>query len=204
MKEFIDFFFQPYYASSTLDVLIELVAVSFGITSVIFAKNENILVFPTGIISTILYIIICYKFILYGDMLINIYYTLMSLYGWYVWSFKVSGENVVITTSKKDDVAKSIFIFLSTIVIISCIYVYFDRMRNMTDYLDTFTSAIFFTAMWLMANKKIEHWIFWIIGNLISIPLYFVKGLGFSSIQFTIFLILAIIGYMEWKKNLIK
>ncbi len=204
MKEFIDFFFQPYYASSTLDVLIELIAVSFGIASVIFAKNENILVFPTGIISTILYIIICYKFILYGDMLINIYYTLMSLYGWYVWSFKVSGENVVITTSKKDDVAKSIFIFLSTIVIISCIYVYFDRMRNMTDYLDTFTTAIFFTAMWLMANKKIEHWIFWIIGNLISIPLYFVKGLGFSSIQFTIFLILAIIGYMEWKKNLIK
>lgn len=204
MKEFIDFFFQPYYASSTLDVLIELIAASFGITSVIFAKNENILVFPTGIISTILYIIICYKFILYGDMLINIYYTFMSLYGWYVWSFKVSGENVVITTSKKDDVAKSIFIFLSTIVIISCIYVYFDRMRNMTDYLDTFTTAIFFTAMWLMANKKIEHWIFWIIGNLISIPLYFVKGLGFSSIQFTIFLILAIIGYMEWKKNLIK
>ncbi|MGB1349575.1 MAG: nicotinamide riboside transporter PnuC [Flavobacteriaceae bacterium] len=204
MKEFIDFFFQPYYASSTLDVLIELIAVSFGIASVIFAKNENILVFPTGIISTILYIIICYKFILYGDMLINIYYTLMSLYGWYVWSFKVSGENVVITTSKKDDVVKSIFIFLSTIVIISCIYVYFDRMRNMTDYLDTFTTAIFFTAMWLMANKKIEHWIFWIIGNLISIPLYFVKGLGFSSIQFTIFLILAIIGYMEWKKNLIK
>ena len=204
MKEFIDFFFQPYYASSTLDVLLELIAVSFGIASVIFAKNENILVFPTGIISTILYIIICYKFILYGDMLINIYYTLMSVYGWYVWSFKASGMNIVITISKKDDVAKSVFIFLSTIVIISSIYFYFDRMRNVTDYLDTFTSAIFFTAMWLMANKKIEHWIFWIIGNLISIPLYFVKGLGFSSIQFTIFLILAIIGYMEWKKNLIK
>ena len=204
MKEFIDFFFQPYYASSTLDVLLELIAVSFGIASVIFAKSENILVFPTGIISTILYVIICYKFILFGDMLINIYYTLMSLYGWYVWSFKVSGENIVITISKKDDLVKSVFIFLSTIVIISSIYFYFDRMRNVTDYLDTFTSAIFFTAMWLMANKKIEHWIFWIIGNLISIPLYFVKGLGFSSIQFTIFLILAIIGYMEWKKNLIK
>ena len=204
MKEFIDFFFQPYYASSTLDVLLELIAVSFGIASVIFAKSENILVFPTGIISTILYVIICYKFILFGDMLINIYYTLMSLYGWYVWSFKVSGKNIVITISKKNDLVKSAFIFLSTIVIISGIYVYFDRMSNVTDYLDTFTSAIFFTAMWLMANKKIEHWIFWIIGNLISIPLYFVKGLGFSSIQFTIFLILAIIGYMEWKKNLIK
>jgi len=204
VKEFIDFFFQPYYANSAFDILLELIAVSFGIASVIFAKSENIMVFPTGIISTILYIIICYKFILYGDMLINIYYTLMSLYGWYVWSFKVSGNNIVITTSKKDDAVKSVFIFLSTIVIISSIYIYFERMKHMTDYLDTFTSAIFFTAMWLMANKKIEHWIFWIIGNSISIPLYFVKGLGFSSIQFTIFLILAIIGYREWKKNLIK
>ena len=204
MIDFLKELFNQYSQYDTLDIYFEVIAVIFGFLSVWYSKNNNILVFPTGIISTILYIIICYKFILYGDMLINIYYTLMSLYGWYVWSFKVSGENVVITTSKKDDVAKSIFIFLSTIIIISCIYVYFDRMRNMTDYLDTFTSAIFFTAMWLMANKKIEHWIFWIIGNLISIPLYYVKGLGFSSIQFTIFLILAIIGYMEWKKNLIK
>lgn len=81
---------------------------------------------------------------------------------------------------------------------------FFDRMRYITDYLDIFTSAIFFTAMWLMANKKIEHWIFWIVGNMISIPLYYVKGLGFSSIQFTIFLILAIMGYKEWRRKLIK
>tara|TARA_B100001063_G_scaffold235985_1_gene255203 strand:- start:689 stop:1102 length:414 start_codon:yes stop_codon:yes gene_type:complete len=136
-------------------------------------------------------------------MVINIYYTLMSLYGWYIWSFKVSVDNIIISTSKAIDFLKGIFIFLSTIVIISCVYMFFDRMRYITDYLDIFTSAIFFTAMWLMANKKIEHWIFWIVGNMISIPLYYVKGLGFSSIQFTIFLILAIMGYKEWRKKLI-
>ena len=128
----------------------------------------------------------------------------MSLYGWYIWSFKVSVDNIIISTSKAIDFVKGIFIFLSTIMMISCVYMFFDRMSYITDYLDIFTSAIFFTAMWLMANKKIEHWIFWIVGNMISIPLYYVKGLGFSSIQFTLFLILAIMGYKEWRKKLIK
>ena len=203
MKELIDFLIQPYNSVSISDILLEIIAASLGVISVIFAKNENIFVFPTGIISTIIYVYICYKFILYGDMVINIYYTLMSLYGWYIWSFKVSVDNIIISTSKAIDFLKGIFIFLSTIVIISCAYMFFDRMRYITDYLDIFTSAIFFTAMWLMANKKIEHWIFWIVGNMISIPLYYVKGLGFSSIQFTIFLILAIMGYKEWRKKLI-
>ena len=128
----------------------------------------------------------------------------MSLYGWYIWSFKVSVDNIIISTSKAIDFVKGGGIFLSTIMMISCVYMFFDRMSYITDYLDIFTSAIFFTAMWLMANKKIEHWIFWIVGNMISIPLYYVKGLGFSSIQFTLFLILAIMGYKEWRKKLIK
>ena len=204
MKELIDFLIQPYNSVSISDILLEIIAASLGVVSVIFAKNENIFVFPTGIISTVIYVYICYKFILYGDMIINIYYTLMSLYGWYIWSFKVSVENIIISTSKTIDFVKGIFIFLSTIMIISCVYMFFDRMNYITDYLDIFTSAIFFTAMWLMANKKIEHWIFWIVGNMISIPLYYVKGLGFSSIQFTLFLILAIMGYKEWRKKLIK
>mgnify|MGYP005652067723 FL=1 len=204
MKELIDFLIQPYNSVSISDILLEIIAASLGVISVIFAKNENIFVFPTGIISTIIYVYICYKFILYGDMVINIYYTLMSLYGWYIWSFKVSVDNIIISTSKAIDVVRGIFIFLSTIIIISCVYMFFDRMSYITDYLDIFTSAIFFTAMWLMANKKIEHWIFWIVGNMISVPLYYVKGLGFSSVQFTIFLILAIMGYKEWRKKLIK
>ena len=204
MKELIDFLIQPYNSVSISDILLEIIAASLGVVSVIFAKNENIFVFPTGIISTVIYVYICYKFILYGDMVINIYYTLMSLYGWYIWSFKVSVDNIIISTSKAIDFVKGIFIFLITIMIISCVYMFFDRMSYITDYLDIFTSAIFFTAMWLMANKKIEHWIFWIVGNMISVPLYYVKGLGFSSIQFTLFLILAIMGYKEWRKKLIK
>ena len=79
-----------------------------------------------------------------------------------------------------------------------------ENFRKITPFLDTFTTGIFFAAMWLMANKKIENWTLWIAGNIVSIPLYFVKGLGFTGIQYTIFLILAIQGYIAWKKSLDK
>ncbi|MDG1056537.1 MAG: nicotinamide riboside transporter PnuC, partial [Flavobacteriaceae bacterium] len=102
------------------------------------------------------------------------------------------------------DMSNALIIFVSTATFVVLVYFYFDRFDRLTDYFDTFTTAVFFAAMWLMANKKIEHWLFWIIGNLISIPLYFIKGLGFSGLQFIIFLILAVQGYFEWKKQLVK
>ena len=93
---------------------------------------------------------------------------------------------------------------ITTALFVVFVYLYFNRFDRITDYFDTFTTGIFFAAMWLMANKKIEHWLLWIAGNIISVPLYFIKGLGFSGIQFTIFLVLAYLGYKEWKKNLNK
>lgn len=204
MKEIIDFFSAPYTGVTAFHITLEIVAVFFGIASVLYAKKENIWVFPTGIISTVLYVYICYQFTLYGDVVINLYYTLMSLYGWYVWNHKTSGQSIEITKSNPLDMLKALGIFISTAAFVVGVYLYFDRFDRVTDYFDTFTSGIFFAGMWLMAHKKIEHWMFWILGNLISIPLYFVKGLGFSGLQFTIFLVLAIQGYIEWKKHLNK
>ena len=204
MKEIIDFFSTPYTGVTAFHITLEIVAVFFGIASVLYAKKENIWVFPTGIISTVLYVYICYQFTLYGDVVINLYYTLMSLYGWYVWNHKTSGQSIEITKSNPLDMLKALGIFISTAAFVVGVYLYFDRFDRVTDYFDTFTSGIFFAGMWLMAHKKIEHWMFWILGNLISIPLYFVKGLGFSGLQFTIFLVLAIQGYIEWKKHLNK
>ena len=204
MKEIINFFIIPYATATTSQISLEILAVLFGIFSVIYAKKENILVFPLGIISTVLYVYICYQFTLYGDVIINIYYTLMSLYGWYLWRYKVGDQPLNITKSNMFDCFKAIGIFTSTAVFVIVVYLYFERFDRMTDYFDTFTTGIFFAAMWLMANKKIEHWLFWIVGNLISVPLYFVKGLGFSSLQFLVFLILAIQGCIQWKKHLNK
>ena len=147
---------------------------------------------------------ICYQFTLYGDVIINVYYTLMSLYGWYLWKYKIGGQSLAISKSNVADWIKALGIFISTAAFVVVVYLYFDRFDRMTDYFDTLTTGVFFAAMWLMAHKKIEHWLFWIVGNLISVPLYFVKELGFSGLQFTVFLILAIKGYIQWKKHLYK
>jgi len=204
MSQIFDFFLEPYKTASTLNITLEILAVIFGIASVWYAKKESIWVYPTGIISTAIYVYICYQFTLYGDLIINIYYTLMSIYGWYMWTRLIKGDHIEITKSSRKDLIKALGIFISTAAFVIVVYLYYNRFDRITDYFDTFTTGIFFAAMWMMANKKIEHWLLWIGGNIISIPLYFIKGLGFSGIQFTIFLGLAILGYIEWKKSLNK
>ena len=231
MSELINFFTEPYQLASTSQIILELIAAVFGVTSVLYAKKENILVFPTGIISTIIYVYLLSQWDLYGDLIINIYYTIMSIYGWYMWSRIIDDENHHIPISKTNfnDKLKAFSIFLSTSIFVIVVYRYYnvmpnelnfseslnyaithmksgslDDFRKITPFLDTFTTGIFFAAMWLMANKKLENWTFWIAGNLVSIPLYFVKGYGFTGIQYLIFLVLAILGYISWKKLLNK
>ena len=155
MNEIIDFFLEPYRAATTLDISLEILAVIFGVASVWFAKKESIWVYPTGIISTAIYVYICYQYTLYGDLIINIYYTLMSIYGWYMWTKLIQGEHIEITRSSKKDILKAVGIFISTAVFVICVYLYFNRFDRITDYFDTFTTGIFFAAMWMMANKKI-------------------------------------------------
>ncbi len=204
MNPIFNFFLEPYRSASTLNIALEIIAVCFGIASVYYAQKENILVFPTGIINTVIFVYLCYKFSLYGDLTINVYYTIMSIYGWYRWQYSNTDQHLAISTSNYKDWVKAGLIFSTTIGFVISVYLYFNRFDRVTDYIDTITTGIFFSAMWLMANKKIEHWILWIIANLISIPLYFVKGLGFTGLQFIIFLILAIQGYSAWKKSLNK
>ena len=197
-----DLLFQQYSDYQTLDILLEIIAVVFGILSVWFSKKNNILVYPTGMISTSIFTYLLFKWSLLGDMMINAYYFMMSIYGWYIWTRKVN--NIVTPISKVSSPEKitSLIIFFFSLSFVYGIYNYFDKWGSYTSYVDNFTTAIFFVAMWLMANRKIENWIFWIIGNIISIPLYFYKGLTFTSIQYIIFTVIAISGYYTWKKIL--
>ncbi|MGV6845922.1 MAG: nicotinamide riboside transporter PnuC [Lutibacter sp.] len=228
MNEIIDFFLNPYKTASTLNILLELTAAIFGVISVIYAKKENILVFPTGIISTVIYVYLLSQWNLYGDLIINIYYTIMSIYGWYVWSrVDENAQHIPITRTNFKDKFKTLGIFIFTSLFVIYVYRHFNVMPNnlnfsesvkyaytnmfsgrladfkkITPFLDTFTTGMFFAGMWLMANKKLENWTMWILANTVSIPLYFVKGYGFTGIQYTIFLILAIQGYFSWRKLL--
>lgn len=205
MSQIFDWVFAQYQDTSSFLIILEMIGVVFGFLSVWYAKKENILVFPTGIISTGIFVYILWVYGLLGDMLINAYYFSMSITGWYLWTRKVDADHFIpITKTNRKEKKWSIFLFVSAVVFVFLVYTFFDKFNSWTAYVDTLTTAIFFVGMWLMAKKKLENWIYWIIGDVISVPLYLYKGLIFTSLQYLLFTIIAIYGYMAWKKNLNK
>jgi nicotinamide mononucleotide transporter len=205
MDQIFDFLFSQYSSYSPSFIYLELFAVIMNITSVVYAKRNNILVYPTGLIGTGIFVYILLNFSLLGDTIINAYFFSMSIYGWYFWSRKKDEVFVnQVSTINRNEIKYLFILAISSLIFIYFVYDYFDKWNNWTAYVDNITTAIFFVAMWLMARRKIESWIFWIIGDLITVPLYFYKGLTISSIQYIIFLILAVLGYISWKKILDK
>jgi len=180
---------------------LEFVAVLFGIISVLYSRKENILVYPTGIINTVLYTWFCFGWWgLYAEGSLNIYYTVMSVYGWYVWTKKSNNKTIEITENTKNDwLFCNVFFIVSWCILLVVLKKYTSSTVPMAD---SFASAAAYTGMWQMARKKIENWLWWILTNMASIPLYFYKGAVFTSFQYLVFLILAIAGYLEWRKKL--
>jgi nicotinamide mononucleotide transporter len=205
MLEIFNSLFEQYKTYAVIDIILEIVAVIFGFLSVWFSKQNKIWVFPTGIISTLIFVYLLLKWELLGDMMINAYYFIMSIYGWYVWTRKVDATHVTPiskTTAKEKKIAVTLFI--AALLFVFIVYKSFDKWTSWVAYVDTITTAIFFVGMWLMAKRKIENWLFWIVGDLISVPLYLYKGFTFTSFQYFGFTFIAIFGYLAWKKNLHK
>ena len=205
MSQVFNFLFEQYSTYDSIDIWLEIIAVFFGFLSVWYSKQNKIWVFPTGMISTSIFVYLLLKWELLGDMMINGYYFIMSLYGWYIWTRTIGDKEVnpiSRTTSKEKKI--SVFIFIATLIFVFGVYTYFDKWTHWTAVVDTVTTAIFFVGMWLMAKRKIENWIYWIIGDIISVPLYLYKGFTFTSFQYFIFTFIAVVGYIAWKKDLDK
>jgi len=205
MSQIFDWVFAQYQDTPVFIIILEMIGVVFGFLSVWYAKKENILVFPTGLINTGIFVYILWIYGLLGDMLINAYYFSMSIIGWYIWTRKVDAKHFIpITKTNKLEKKWSVFLFIGAIGFVFLVYALFDKFNSWTAYVDTITTAIFFVGMWLMAKKKLENWTYWIIGDVITVPLYLYKGLIFTSLQYLLFTIIAVYGYMAWKKNLNK
>jgi nicotinamide mononucleotide transporter len=204
--DFLNNLFTPYQTYSSLQIGLEILATFTGILSVIFAIFKRIWVYPVGIVSTVLYTYLLYEWGLYGDMLINGYYTIMSLYGWWAWmqvSFDKKGNE-----QKKEFVMTQMIscLFGGFVLVMAIYYVKFDSLQNIPfiNWLDAICTSLFLVAMFLMAQKRIENWYFWIVGNTLAIYLFYTKGYTITSIQYVIFLILAIIGLDKWRKSPLK
>lgn len=217
---FFEYLTAQYSSYETYLIVLEIVAVLFGLMSVYYSIRKNIWVYPTGIISTVLFIYIMFVFGLLGDMLINVYYTVMSIYGWILWS-KHSDDHIHVEVKKacKKDWQVGSMLFAGSLLFVGLIYYlkpYIDNQFSMqgvklglyhldwANYTDIVTTSLFLVGMYFMAKRNLENWIFWIVADFICIPMMYYKGLGFTTLQYFVFTIMAIIGYFEWKKHLVK
>lgn len=206
-----------YQSYETYLIVLEIVAVFFGLLSVYFSIKKNIWVYPSGIISTVLFIYVMSVFGLLGDMLINVYYTIMSIYGWILWA-KNSEDSVHVEVKKASAKEWKIgSILFSGSLMLGCLVYYFKpfiynrfSMKNIrlglyhldwANYADIITTSLFLVGMYFMAKRNLENWIFWIVADFICIPMTIYKGLGFTALQYFVFTIMAVIGYREWQKN---
>ena len=184
---------------------LEYVAVFTGIASVWFSRIENILVYPVGLINTIIYIYLSVKGDLYGEASVNFYYTVMSIIGWYMWLRKDEKKQIVlhVTVSDKKMWTYQVLFFLFFYIALYAALTFLKQnfAKETIPWADAFASATAFTGMWLMTKKKVESWYWWIATNIASMPLYFVKGYVFTSVYYFVLLIMAVFGLIEWRKR---
>lgn len=193
----IDSLYQGLLATTWL----EFVAVILGILSVFFARNENIWTYPTGIVNVLIYVYLCFSAGLFADMGINVFYFIMSVYGWYNWSRR--DENSQHLPISRLTTWQWVYNIALVLGFFGLLWFILDNYTPSTvPMFDSFTTALFIIGMWLMARKKIENWLAWIAGDILVIPLFAYKGLVFTGFQYVVFTALAISGYIEWKKKL--
>ncbi len=196
---------QQFVTGMQLTTWYEYLAVFAGILSVWYSRKENILVYPVGLINTIIYIYISIKGHLLGEASVNLYYTVMSFYGWILWSKRDQQQHHVvrITFSNRKFLLQQFLFFAVFYVSIFSALTYLKQnfAEGAIPWADAFASATAFTGMWLMAKKKVESWYWWIATNIASIPLYFVKQYVFTSVYYLVLLILAFYGLTEWSRK---
>jgi len=184
---------------------IEFIAVFAGIASVWFSRIENILVYPVGIFNTVIYIWLSLKGQLLGEASVNLYYTVMSIYGWIIWAKRDETKHhiVQVSFSNRRWWGYQLLFFAAFYLAIFFSLTYLKRSfaPGVIPWADAFASATAFTGMWLMTKKKVESWYWWIATNIASIPLYFVKQYVFTSVYYFVLLIMAVFGLMEWMKR---
>lgn len=203
MDQLIEFLSQPYQDKSPLDTVLELLTFVFGISSVWLVKKQSVWAYPVGLVATAITAWLLYKVGYYGEMTVNAYFTVMSFFGWYKWGKgRPDGSNLQITRTGTVEKLTGIGMFCLTIVVIFAVYTLFGQVIGTANYIDIFISGLFFTAMWFMALKKIEHWTLWIIGDAIAVPLYWHRGYGILALEYVLFTILAVFAYLEWRKVL--
>jgi nicotinamide mononucleotide transporter len=190
---------------------VELVGTILYLWSVWLISKRRMLTWPVGIVSVLLYMVLFYQIHLYSDTIEQVYYLGASIYGWVVWNKSPKDDGQITDVVYSDKQATMFWITITgavtllVSVLMSKIHLLFPVIfpeAASYPFLDALTTIMSFTAMWLMAKKKIESWIYWIVVDVIGIWLYFVKDVKFISLLYVILLVIAVNGLRSWHKAL--
>lgn len=179
---------------------LEIIAVITALIYVALAAIGNRWCFLFGLISSTIYVYITFKLNFFFDVGINIYYVIMSFFGWFVWSVKPNQSSTIIkkTSAKRLGIAVLIGLSFSFILAYSA-----ERFSSAElPYLDAFTTVFAIIATFMVVQKQIENWLIWIVVDCVAAGMYFHKELYFTSLLFVIYTIVAVFGYLKWKKLL--
>lgn len=182
--------------------IIEIIGAALGLLFLYFEIKQNALLWPLGVLTSLFYIVIFFKAKFYADMGLQVYYVIISIYGWYYW-LKGNEKNAQTLVSVSRISAKlSIILVLVTIPIFLLIaYVLINFSDSPIPYWDAFTTALSITATWMLARKILEQWLVWILVNAVSLGLYLYKGLYPTVVLFAFYTILSFVGYWQWKRD---
>jgi len=186
---------------------VELIGTLFGLVSVYFASKANILTWGTGIINEVFLFILFFQVQLYADMFLQVYFFIVTVYGWFKWAGK-SDENKITPASPKVNIITALIILTGSIaagLVIKNIHTYlptYFAIPAAYPFVDSFVMVASIVATVLLAKKKIENWYIWLAIDLVCVILYFKKAVYFLSFEYLIFLALASYGLYNWKKQL--
>lgn len=182
---------------------IELLGTTAGLIYIVLSIKQKIWLWPVGIVNVTLYIYVFFVSKFYADMALQFFYLFISFFGWYNWIHgKREENNTHLPVAKINLKLGIILLFVSLIIFVIIAYVLVNFTDSEIPYWDAFTTAFSITATWMLARKIIEHWLIWIMVDLVSAGLYIFKGLYPTTFLFLVFTILAFVGYFEWRKNL--
>ena len=183
---------------------VEIIAAILGLAGIGLQIKQSHWYWLTSILMVLLYIYVFYQAKFYADMSFQVYYLIISIYGWYLWLTKRETDESKLTVNRLS--SKSLFFsIIVSAILFGIIYLVLKRFTDSPIPIgDAFTTALSITATWLLAKKYIENWIFWIIVDAVSTALYIYKGLYPTAILFTVLTVLAFVGFFKWRKEDLK
>jgi len=186
------------------DNIVEIIGTLSGLLFLYLEIKQNKWLWPVGLLTSVMYIYVFFVAKLYADMSLQFYYVFISIYGWILWSRRKKQQEKELPVIQLN-MSLSLKLIVASIAIYALIaFILVNFTDGSVPYWDAFTTALSIVATWMLARKILEQWLVWIVVNSVSLGLYIYKDLNFTAVLFFFYTTMAVVGYLQWKKDMLR